>query len=186
MRALLLAILCLPLFAGSAWGQAGSIGIFPNAAANCCLLDDKTLGLTAYYVVHVYTPGATACRYSAPRPVCFTATYLSDTNMFPVTIGNSQSGVSVGYGSCRVGPIHVQTLNFFTTGTTPECCYYRVQPDPASSYGEIEVSDCGFQLIFGVGGHSIINGGPRCNCGYPCPVPVEETTWGEVKSLYSD
>jgi len=186
MKALFLTIICLLLAAGSVWGQAGSIGIFPSAAANCCLLDDKTVGLTLYYVVHVYTPGATACQYWAPRPACFTGAWLSDTNMFPVTIGNSQTGVSVGYGSCRVGPIHVQTLNFFTMGTTPACCYYPVRPDPNEMSGHILVVDCNDHLIYGTGGTGIINGALQCSCGYLCPVPVEETTWGEVKSLYSD
>ena len=77
-------------------------------------------------------------------------------------------------------------MNFFTMGMTPPCCYYPVRPDPAASSGWVEVVDCNYQLTYGNGGIGIINGAPQCDCGYPCPVPVEETTWGEVKSLYSD
>jgi len=186
MKALFLTIICLLLAAGSVWGQAGSIAIFGDNAGQCCLLNDKTVGVTSYYVVHVYATGATACRYSAPRPACFTATFLSDTNMFPVTVGNSQAGVSIGYGSCRFSPIHVQTMNFFTMGTTLPCCPYWVRPDPVAPSGHIEVVDCSYNLLYATGGVGLINAAPQCTCGYPCPVPVEDTTWGRVKAAYSE
>ena len=201
MKALFLTIICLLLAAGSAWGQAGSIGIFPDNIGMSCALRDNAPGLTPYYIVHINTAGATACRFSAPKPECSTAMWLADTNMFAVTIGNSQTGVSVGYGTCRASPIHVLTINFFTMGTTPPCCYYWTCPDPLAASGQIEVVDCSQNLVYGVGGGGIINSNASCSCGcasMACVealyrasakcwgVAVEDATWGRVKDAYSE
>lgn len=180
MKKALLLTFALMLCAGMAFAQQGSVGIFRDAAGTNCNLLDTTPGLTPYYVVHVYTTGSTACQYSAPKPTCMTATYLSDTNPFPVTVGSSQTGVSVGYGTCRVGPIHVQTVSYFTMGTTPACCYYPVLADPA--VGVIGTVDCAFEPGVATGGIGIVNANGTCDCN----VPVEDTTWGGVKALYTE
>lgn len=159
----------------------GSIGIYMDTAGTECNLSDATVGMTTYHVVHLAGFGMTACAYWAPKPSCFTATYLSDTNIFPVTIGNSQVGVSIGYGSCRPGPIHVQSIVYFTQGTTPQCCLYPVLGIPSS--GKVEAVDCANNLITAYGVTSVINPNGACTCG---SVRVEETTWGRVKSLYSN
>jgi len=64
-------------------GSGGVDRRIPDNAGLCCELSDKTVGLNAYHVVHVYTPGATACRYSA-QTCLFHGDVLSDTNMFPL------------------------------------------------------------------------------------------------------
>jgi len=158
----------------------GWIGIYTDVGGTQCNLSDATVGLTTYHVVHHGDFGATACAYWAPKPSCFTATYLSDTNVFPVTIGNSQAGVSIGYGSCRSGAIRVQSIVFFTTGTTPQCCLYPILGIPTS--GNVEVVDCLNALTTAYGVTSVVNPSGSCTCG---SVRVEESTWGRVKSLYS-
>ena len=181
-RALSLAVLAVALAAGVAFAQQGSIGIFADSYGMNCNLPDPGPALTQYYIVHVNTTGSTACQFSAPKPACFTATYLSDTNFFAVNIGNSQMGTSVGYGTCRVGSTHVMTINYFTNGQTPPCCYYPVLPDPNSALYAILTVDCSQQLRTATGGKGIIKSGPACHCG----TPVEESTWGQVKSLYAE
>lgn len=180
MKKALLLSLVLVFGASMAFAQAGSIGIFADNAGLGCNLADPGPALTPYYIVHVNTPGATASQYSAPKPTCFTAQWLSDTNAFPVTVGNSQIGVSVGYGSCKVSPILLQTLNYFTNGATPNCCYYPVLADPTATPPGIYVVDCQDQLLTATGGKGIIKSLQTCNCN----VPAEETTWGQVKALY--
>lgn len=180
MKKALLLTIVLMLGASMAFAQQGSVGIFKDGAGTNCNLDDKVPGLTPYYVVHVYTTGSTACQYSAPKPACLLATYLSDTNPFPVTVGSSQTGVSVGYGTCRVGPIHVQTISYFTQGMTGACCYYPVLPDPA--VGVIGTVDCAFNPGVATGGKGIVNSNATCDCN----VPAEDTTWGGVKALYTE
>jgi hypothetical protein len=161
--------------------QGGSVGIYANAEGTDCNLPDVAHGLTRYYVVHTISDAATGCAYSAPKPACFTGTWLSDTNPFPVTIGSSQAGVSIGYGSCRYGSVLVQTLSFFTNASTPNCCFYPVRGIPTS--GEVEVVDCLFNLRFAQGVTSMVNATSGCPCS-GINVRVEESTWGRVKSLY--
>ncbi len=183
-RALLLSLV-LAFGAGTAFAQAGSIGICADQRGTVCNLSDVP-GLTQYYVVHMNTQAATACQYSAPKPACFTGIYLSDTNPFPVTIGNSQIGVSIGYGVCKSSPIYVQAISYFTYGTTPPCCFYWVRPDPTASPPGIYVVDCAQpygNLLVATGGAGLINRGPTCCCG--CS-PTEDSTWGQVKALYGE
>ncbi len=182
MKKALLLTLVLMLGASMAFAQAGSIGIFADPAATNCNLVAMAQGLGAYYIVHVNTPGAVGCEYSAPKPACMTlASYLSDTNVFPVSIGNSQTGISVGYGVCKVSPILVQTISYFILGPNPTCCRYYVLPHPIN--GGPNVVDCADNLLIATGGQGIVNSVVgQCECN----VPVQDTTWGSVKALYTE
>ena len=182
MTKTLLLTLLLILGATMAHAGAGSIGVFADPAGMSCNLPDPGPQMTSYYVVHVFTTGAAAVQYSAPKPACSTALWLADENMFPVTIGTSQDGVAVGYGSCQVGTIHVQTINYMTDGLTPDCCDYPLLPWPYD--GMIRATDCNHEYWIPdpTGGRGIIKAGPACNCD----VPVEQTTWGNVKALYAE
>jgi len=185
MRRALSLTLVLMLVAGMAFAQ-GIVGIYSDISGVDCALLDVSPGLTAYYIVHTHTMGATACQYIAAKPDCVTATWLSDTDPFPITIGSSQTGVSVGYGACREAPIHVQTINYFTMGTTPACCWYPVTCDPlglnACFNNAIDTVDCAFQPDVAMPGLGMINANQSCICS----VPVESTTWGGVKALYAE
>jgi hypothetical protein len=177
--------------ASGAFGQAGSIGIFADPGAANCNLVARAGGAAFYYIVHVYTPGATGCEYWAPKPSCLSGTWLADTNAFPVTIGNSQIGVSVGYGTCRVAPILIQTITFLVIGETPQCCCYYIYPHPGVVPPGIYVVDCLDNLLKASGGIGVINATSHCyDCdGYGCVnerIPVAETSWGRLKTLYSD
>jgi hypothetical protein len=163
-----------------AFAQAGTIGIYGDPGGTLCELEDATPGLCSYYVVHVLTPGATAAQFSAPAPACFAGPYLSDTAVFPVTIGSSQTGVAIGYGTCVVGPAHILTINYFCQGLTGNCCEYAILADPNVPSGEIEVVDCTSGLLFANGGHAVVNADGTCDCTNAS----EESTWGKVKSLF--
>ena len=182
MKKTLLLTLALMLVAGMAFGQAGSVGVFAdNLGANCNLLDVAPAGLKQYFVVHVNTTGATASQYRAKVPVCMTQTgaqWLSDTNMFGVTVGNSQTGVAVAYGMCKIGNVHTQTISVFAMGMTGACCRWFVDGDPI--IGFIKGTDCAFATFYPTGGQGIINPNGTCQCS----VPTQDTTWGQVKALY--
>ena len=182
MKKALLLSFALMLVASMAFAQAGSVGVFADPLGlNCNVLDGPPMGLKQYFVVHVYTTGATAVQYRAKVPLCMTATgamWLSDTNMFAVAVGNSQIGIGIAYGSCKVGPIHTQIINVFAMGTTPACCRWIVDADP--TVGQITGTDCAFVKFYPTGGQGIINSNQTCNCD----VPTEDATWGSVKALY--
>ena len=168
--------------AAAAYGQGGAITLSSDPAGTSCNLADRNAGLCSIYVVHIEGSGVTGAQFSARAPACFTATWLSDTAVFPVILGDSQSGVSVAYGGCMSSPVHILTITFLCQGLTAECCPYRVLPHPGSTSGEIEVSDCNFTVLYAAGGRAVINGNPGCPCGYG----AEASTWGKVKTLYRE
>jgi len=179
MKKVLLLTIASMLFASMAFAQGGTIGLYGDNQGTSCQLLDNAMGLKSYYVVHMNTAGASACEFAAPKPACLTAQFLSDASVFPVTVGGSQTGVSIGYGVCKVAPIHVYTINFFAMGTTPACCLYPVTPHPVTG-GPWMVDCANNQLLAGMN-IAVVNGNLTCTCEI---VPTEDTTWGGVKALY--
>jgi len=184
IRLLVVLVAIVVLLAGAAFAQmpGGTVALFADPYGADCNLWDVVPALVNVYVVHIWHGGATTVQFSAPNPPCSQMTYLSDTQVMPMTLGNSQTGVSIGYGGCRPAPTHVLTINYFSMALTGPCCRYPVLPDPTVASGQIEVSDCMYILNYATGGRAIINSDQTCPCNYP--VPVEETTWGQIKALY--
>ena len=160
------------------WG--GDLAPWGDSQATTSFIYDTAPGLILVYVVHIAYTGMTASQFSAPKPACFQATYLSDVTVFPVTIGNSQTGVAIGYGSCQTGAVHVLTITYFGEGLTGECCFYPTLPDPNVPSGEIEAVTCDNELVYLSGGLGVINPDDKL-----CGTPVVPTTWGKIKSTYS-
>ena len=186
-RLFTLSLLALAVFvtcaaANPVKGPWGYLVPSPDPTRTDLMICDKTPGLLNIYVVCRWFNGSTAVQFAAPKPSCSTAAYLSDTLVFPVTIGNSQYGVAVGFGSCRMPPVHVLTITYFAYGTTPADCVYLTLPDPLSGSGWIEIADCNFDLVQVTGGGNFINP-PEAACG---ATPAESMTWGQVKSLFTD
>jgi hypothetical protein len=181
MSKLLLVGVIVMAFAVPALGQGGSIGIFSDPVGTNCNLSDVAPGLAEFYFVHVGTGGAQAAQFYAPQPACYaTATYLTTICLSLIGPCNAQTGITTGYGGCFAGPIHVATVSYFGTGLTDPCCYYPVLPDPIVPSGQIEVVDCGSNIVFATGGEGTINSDPSCNCS----VAAETSTWGKVKAAY--
>ncbi|MEE9269971.1 MAG: hypothetical protein V3V49_06890 [Candidatus Krumholzibacteria bacterium] len=178
------------LFGASlAFGQVGFLGTYADPGGLECNVDDAVAGLLNVFIVSTHSIAA-AVAFKAETPLCMSTTgasFLADTKPFPVTVGNSQTGVSVAYGAC-LGPdaTNVLIIAYFASGTTPLCCFFPITGDPAQPGGEIIVTDCAFDDNIGVGVIHTVNGTPEnCACTPPSPpVPVEESTWGKVKSLY--
>lgn len=166
------------------WPPWGNIVPSLDMFGNDRFISDNAPGLITIHFILVDAIGieAMACQFAAPKPSCFDAEFVSDTGVFPVTLGDSQTGVSIGFGQCLQVPIHVLSANYFGQGLTDECCYYWVQPHPDGTSGRVELVNCTPALLYGDGGAAIIN--PNVN---QCigDNPVESTTWGKVKSLYA-
>jgi hypothetical protein len=181
MKKLLLTIIVLACSANLAFAQNGSVGLFSVNDGTNCEYFDVAPGLASIYAVWVGHGGGTAIQFRAVMPACFTAAvWLSDTAIWPVTIGPSQVGVAVGFGQCVPAPVHVLTINVFAQGIAQSCCYWGVDGDPALPSGEIEGVDCSTNLIFATGGELIVNPQSGCNCD----VSENATTWGAIKSVY--
>jgi hypothetical protein len=177
------AVLALAGQAGTNPVSWGGFAPFADTEGIDPFIIDDTPGMLTIHIVQNFTigEGATASQFSAPQPSCFVATYLSDTAVFPVTIGNSQTGVAVGYGQCLTAPIHVLSISFFAQGLTGECCFYWLQPDPNLPSGEIEAVNCNNEIVFMPAGAGVINPDGRL-----CGTPVVPTTWSKIKSMYAN
>jgi hypothetical protein len=159
MRLFILSTVLILVAFGPAPDAGGAVvGLFNDLQATEPVIHDAGPGLKSIYAFVILTPGATATQFSAPVPACFKgATWLADQAPFPVTIGNSQTGVAIGFGSCLASPIHVLTINVFAQGLTDSCCFYQVLPDPNVPSGEVEVVDCNAVLIPATGMTSIVS-----------------------------
>ncbi len=182
MKRLMLLTLVMILGATMAFAQAGRIAVYGDPAASNCAVTATAPGLISVYIFHIETIGAVGCEYAAPKPDCFAASYLSDTNVFPVSIGNSQTGISVGYGTCRQGPILVQTLSYFLAAPmAATCCIYPIVPHPING---LNMVDCADNLLNPAAQSGVVNEAQTCTCSMI--VPVEDTSWGQIKALYNE
>jgi hypothetical protein len=163
---------------------AGTIGVFGDPEATTCNLFDQAPGLMTFYVVHVLTAEASAAQFAAPVPSCMTgAAYLGEASPFGVVIGNSQTGMSIGYGSCRSGPILLLTVRLFAQGLSEPCCLYPVVPDLLHSEPSIWMVDCHSHMLAVASAYAVVNPSGACQCS---SVKTEEATWGKIKSMYSN
>jgi hypothetical protein len=180
MKKTLLLTVVLVLGATMAFAQNGSIGIFAdNAGLNCNL--PGAPGIANYYFVHVNAVGATGSQWAAPAPACFSAVRLADLAVFAVNLGNTTAGITIGYGICKTGTFHIMTALYQVLAAPTQCCRWTVVADPSLSSGKIEIPDCAFLLTYGTGGQGLV--GTMCPT---CNVPTEDTTWGQVKALYTE
>jgi len=183
MNKVLLLTFVLMLGATMAFAQAGSIGIYSDETGTNCNLT-ATPGLVFYYFLHVNTTGARVSAWAAPVPTCFPAVYLGyfTEDPFWFCLGDPETGIAISYGGeCTVGTFVILKAIYNVLEPATDCCLWSVGPHPR--FGRIEGSDCDFNLILPTGGQGIINSNPTCPCG---AVPTEDTTWGQVKALYSE
>jgi hypothetical protein len=167
----LVAVVGLPV---TVMAQYAWVGLWEDPSATTCGITDQSAGWKPIYVVVSESSGITATQFSAPKPSCFPATFLSDTQVFPVTLGNSQTGVSIGFGACKTSRVHCLTMNYFTTGTTEGCCPYRVLPHPSVESGEVEFADCDFNVFFGQGRATAVLEAPNLPPLIESRVPSDE------------
>jgi len=163
----------------NATAQAGMITIFSDWGGSDCNFTDFG-SLVQVYFFHIFHGGAVASQF---RLDVSTAgwMWLGDMWTFPAVIGNSINGVSLGYGACMPAPTYLGYANFLGT-VSPPCTSIKIVADPRSWSGQIEGFDCASNPTFPSGGMGIVNNDGSCMCEYP--LPVEQTTWGQVKALY--
>ncbi|MFH1754418.1 MAG: hypothetical protein ABIA59_01835 [Candidatus Latescibacterota bacterium] len=176
-------------FAESTPSQSGAIGLSSSAYRSwCCNAYDEQPGLLKLYVYHVYTPGATASQFMVSPAYIPNLTYLGETSPFDVVIGNSKTGIAISYGACLTAPILLLEIWYFGIGLSEPCSIVSVQPSPSAPSGNIEVADCSVppNVLFATGADLVINPDPFCSW-WECfcdPDPVEQRSWGQIKSLY--
>ncbi len=184
MKRSLLIALCVVFCSSMAFAQAGSIGLFADPMGTNCDVYDQIPGLVSVYVVHVFAPGATEARFKVDHLSWGAGmlTYLSEYVTPPyIGLGIPTTGITIIYGSCQSSPNMILTITYFGSGLTPPCSYIQVVPDPTAIPPGIYMKECTPpSLKISTGGAVVVN--PDATC--MCDIPVEETTWGQVKALY--
>jgi hypothetical protein len=179
----MLIAVCIVCTAGVASAQLpGSVGLFADVDATECNIINLAGGMVNVHIIHVYHDGATAAMFQIVDGGTgwFEGAYTKPAAM--TTIGAPMTGISIGYGvPCATAPTYLGDQAFFASAAAPDCTYLSVVPHPDALTGLIEGVDCAQTKTFPTGGQAIVNPVlPDCDCD----TPVEETTWGGIKSLY--
>jgi len=180
MKRTLLVALVLMLFGGLAFALGPTLVISSDQQGwTYCELPGNPGTVTYYmlYLEEMYCVGVTNLNFTAPQPACMTnAVYLGDENFFPNVVGNTQTGYSVELGGCRCDAFCVCGIQYLISCHVTPCCQYQVFPQASwSCYA-------GGQWVVPTPGDAYINANENCRC----VIPVRETTWGKVKSLYGE
>jgi hypothetical protein len=157
-----------------------TMGLYSDAQGTSCALSDAGgPGVRIVYVVINGPTALTSCRFAAPIPPCFDATWVADSTPYPV-IGTSPQDVSVAFGACLTPPIQVMSIAYLSKGSTQGCCSF---PLLANAWPGYIVTDCNYvqrdARNFPVLEISADNSCPSCG-----PVAIKPTTWGALKALY--
>jgi hypothetical protein len=186
MTKLLLLVFIGLFITSSAQAQFGGY-IAPYADDRGCYCEgDNTSGFMTVYIFHAYPPGAVASQFSV-QVHGLPLTYIGETSNYQ-TIGSAPTGVSIGYGTCMTSSILILEINYL--GVSYPCDMIRIEQDPNAIPPGIWVADCDNppNVVSAIGWDMYLNndGGCYCTAGpmEDCTIPVEETSWGEIKALY--
>jgi hypothetical protein len=155
--------------------------LFADAGGTDCNIINPGGGMITIHILHVYHDGATAAMFQLVDGGTgwFEGAYTKPAAM--TTIGAPMTGITIGYGvPCATAPTYLGNQAFFASVSAPNCTYLSVVPHPDAQTGLIEGVNCEQTRTFPTGGQAIVNPVPGCEC----TVPVEQTTWGAIKSLY--
>ena len=123
--------------------SAGTIGIYTNPEGTMQTVTDLD-GPVTVYVVHAVDNGATGSSFRVEAPAGWTLGAVE--SQFAVTIGDVEEGISIGYGACCSGAVHLMTLTYDSPGATPAGATFRVLPHTTSP-DYIQVVDCDFNVL---------------------------------------
>jgi hypothetical protein len=176
---LMFVALAVVLCANVAFAQnAGVIGIYadaePGPPANRAITDAG--GLVRLYIWHAGSDQVTASQFKVDIGG-LGWTSIGESWAFALIIGNGLNGIAISYEFCLSGDIYLGSLSFIGNNA-PDCSLIAIVPDPVSTSGRVQAFDCSSNRVYPMGYAATVNPDGVC------PVPVQETTWGKVKSLY--
>ena len=189
MKKVLLLTLVVVMCASLAYAQGGWIQLAADPGGVNCTFTNASGSFNFVYAIHQASPGTTLSRYKVlpSNPAQFI--WVFDNFLPNSAIGSSPLGVAVAYGSCKASPWPIGSSGY-TMLDFGGCVSLTVVPDPASTSGTIESIDCTLPvpLKFVAGGSVLTfnaNGAYPCNPACGQVIPVRDTSWGRVKSLYN-
>lgn len=156
------------------------VDIYADQNHSICQLYDNVQPpvVLVYYFLSGAT-GASGVAFTATKPACWTGATFAGDSWIGVPIGNTQNGVSMGFGGCIQGTVYLGKTAYLVSGTGTPCCQITVMPGT----WEFVYTDCTFaEYPIAAGQKVTIN--PDASCPCQLPVATEPSTWGRVKSLY--
>jgi hypothetical protein len=144
MRRLLLLVprplLTILLFLGlalptAAWPAQIILSADPGGNS-CSVADPGPNQLVRVYVLLKYATGTTGVSFAAPVPANSGLQYITDLSSY-TTVGGSQSGTNVAFGTCLTGTFLVMEMLFQRAVPGEACALYRIQPGGS-------ILDCNF------------------------------------------
>lgn len=183
MKPLVLASIVVLITATTTLAQpGGNIAVYADTNAISCDLTDIGVTVCQYYIIQTLTPfGVLASKFKIDTN--HQGLYLGQTSQFPFVFGDPLTGVEVGFGRCLTGPIQLLTMTYLCQGLTPPCGYMSVVGNPTGFPPGLKAVSCNGEIVYDVQGYtSYVNNDGSCPC--MSPIPVQNTTWGQVKALY--
>lgn len=188
MKKVLLLSLVVLLSASVAFAQlpGGAVGVYMDESGSSCNFVDSG-GLVSFFLYHLSSPGATAIEFLMDLSNFNFANYFGDSSPFTLKQGAFYEGCSIAYQACLSGNIYLGSANFFGAGTTATCAriYVTAHPIPSSPGATTPLAiDCAdpSNIVEVSGSMGIFNNDGSCLC--TGSVPVQESSWGQIKSLY--
>jgi len=137
------------------------------------------------YVVHT-SAGATGTRFRLERSGGqLWWSYWWTTSNFAVSGNPEQEGITIDYGSCLNGSIVAAGFLYELFPPSGECRFLTPVAHADAESGEVEVTLCDQSVVAATGRPLTVNYSPQC-VPWCNTVPVEHTTWGQIKALYRE
>jgi hypothetical protein len=174
------------LVASLATAQPGRIQISADQELTSCDIVDAA-GLVSVYVYHINTSGASASQFMVEQTGGTGLSFVSETPAYlkiGQCAGPAATGCAIAYQACLSGPLLILTITYIGSGASDPCGQFAIVEDPSADPPGLYVTDCEAipNLLIGLGSTASINNDGSC----PCPpiVPVEDTSWGQIKAIY--
>jgi hypothetical protein len=196
LKASLLAF-ALVLCAVNAQAVTPTIGLYTDeSATNCNLLDTGT-ALHDVFVVYTGQDEVTSTEFMLAPSVGAALTYLGEAVPSGGNMGRADIGIAVVLGNCYDSPRLFLTVFYHGLGVSGECSRLEIRPNPESQHQNgdmIAYVKCPFdintaQVDWANPGHITVNPDEDCECTAETgdnPSPVTASTWGGIKSLYTN
>ena len=182
MRVATLVAASMVLVCSIAAAQTDEISLYSDQRYENCELVDNGSGLAYVYVVHHVSSGAISSQFMLQESSGSALSYLGHDSEFPLVIGDPLTGMAVSYGKCLNSDVLLTVLSYFKSGSSDDCSYLQIVPDPTTFNEWITVIDCFQSRLEASGSRLVINPDGSCACG----PTTEITNWGRIKDRFRD
>jgi len=195
VRLIIAAIVVLVLVPTGVYAEhtVGLVGLYADAAGTDCRLEDRAVGLVEVHIIAHAVPGLNAIQFAAPIPECWTgASWVADESPWELVLGNTQDpvgGIAMTFRGlyCDQSTFYLGKIVVSGQGTGQTCCVYPILKATGDTFPEISTP---ITVLCGDDTHAhgitpmsgTVNRDSSCAC--MITLPVEETSWGRLKSLY--